>query len=129
MLTRRATLIALLVPLFASIAWCAEPASTPGPKQESESGITHSFVAFGETYFVNGDGKSHGSYPASRDGWVLPNGNLLIAISKNKELPGGAAAEITPDGKTVWQYKGTQSEVNTVQERRRRPVHAHRGRE
>ncbi len=93
----------------------AEPGA--GPKQESETGITHSIVAFGgETYIMGTDGKVQRSYPANtRDGWLLPNGNLLLALSKTKELPGGAAVEVTPDNKIIWEYKGTQSEVNTVQ--------------
>lgn len=75
--------------------------------------ITHSFLATGaETRIVGADGKVTWSYPrASRDGWVLPNGNILLALSGD----GGAVAEVTRDGKTVFEYRGTQSEVDTVQ--------------
>jgi hypothetical protein len=55
-------------------------------------------------------------YPrGSRDGWVLPSGNVLLALSKSSDYPGGAAIEVTRDGKIVLEVKGRQSEVNTVQ--------------
>ena len=55
-------------------------------------------------------------YPQGmRDGWVLPNGDVLLAVTKNKDYPGGAAVEVTRDGKVVFEFKGTQAEVNTVQ--------------
>ncbi|HSU68403.1 MAG TPA: PQQ-binding-like beta-propeller repeat protein [Tepidisphaeraceae bacterium] len=86
-------------------------------QQQSDSGIKHSFLALGgETYLLDDEGNPVWTYPANtRDGFVLLNGNLLLAVTKSKEFPGGAAIEMTRDGKTVWQYKGTQSEVNTVQ--------------
>jgi hypothetical protein len=79
--------------------------------------ITHSFLATGaETYIRSGDGKVLWRYPHStRDGWVLPSGNILLAVSKGDEYPGGAVVELTRDGKTVFQFKGTQAEVNTAQ--------------
>ena len=49
------------------------------------------------------------------DGWVLPDGNLLLTISKGKGFPGGGVVEITKEGKVVFEFKGTQSEVNTSQ--------------
>jgi hypothetical protein len=79
--------------------------------------IKHSFFAVGvETYILDDDGKVVWRYPqGTRDGWVLPNGNILLAVTKNKEYPGGAAVEVTRDGKIVFEFKGTQSEVNTVE--------------
>ncbi|HTL18309.1 MAG TPA: hypothetical protein VL793_13820 [Patescibacteria group bacterium] len=79
--------------------------------------ITHSFLATGgETYIRSGDGRILWRYPGStRDGWVLPNGNILLAVSKGQDYPGGAAVELTREGKKVFEFKGTQSEVNTVQ--------------
>ncbi|HVE42029.1 MAG TPA: hypothetical protein VNM14_19195 [Planctomycetota bacterium] len=86
-------------------------------QQESAEGITHSFlVAGGETYIVGGNDAVTWRYPKStRDGWVLPDGHVLLAVSKGKEYPGGAVVELDRDGKTCFEYKGTQSEVNTVQ--------------
>lgn len=77
--------------------------------------ITHGFlVTGGETYLQDGQGKVLWSYPkSSRDGWVLPNGNVLLALSKAND--GGSAVEVTRDGKIVFEFKGTQTEVNTVQ--------------
>jgi hypothetical protein len=79
--------------------------------------ITHAFLACGtETYILDGSGKVTWRYPrGSRDGWVLPNGNVLLALSKWNDYPRGAAVEVTRDGKIVLEVKGTQSEVNTVQ--------------
>jgi hypothetical protein len=77
--------------------------------------ITHSFLATGaETYIVSGNGKVEWTYPlGTRDGWVLPNGHLLLTISKCDQYPGGGVVEITRSGKILFEYKGTQSEVNT----------------
>ena len=70
------------------------------------------------------------SYPVNtREGWVLPDGNVLLAIGKGSRLPsgdvvaGGAAIEISrgSDGadssadRIVWRYDGTQAEVNSIQ--------------
>jgi outer membrane protein assembly factor BamB len=79
--------------------------------------IAHSFLACGnETYILDGTGKVVWKSPLpSRDGWVLANGNVLLAVTKNKDYPGGAAVEVTRDGKIEFEFKGTQSEVNTVQ--------------
>ena len=87
------------------------------PKQESPGGIRHCFLALGgETYIVDENGNVTWTYPkGTRDGWVVPSGNVLLAVNKDRDFPGGAAIEVTPDGKIVFQFKGTQSEVNTVQ--------------
>ena len=66
-------------------------------------------------------GRVEWSHPANtREGWVLPNGNVLLALSKGGPTPRGAAVEIargrdgTPD-EVVWRYDGTQEEVNSIQ--------------
>lgn len=88
----------------------------------SEPAVTHSVLICGvETRIVDGAGKETWRYPAiTRDGWVLPNGNVLLALGKanpksNKDYPGGGVIEVTREGKIVFEFKGTQSEVNTVQ--------------
>jgi len=69
----------------------------------------------GLTQIIDASGKVTWKYPAAtRDGYILPNGNLLLTLSKNKPYPGGAVVEVTRDQKVVWEYKGTQSEVNTA---------------
>ena len=69
----------------------------------------------GVTQIVDASGKVAWKYPAvTREGEVLPNGNLLLTLSKTKAYPGGAVVEVTRDQKIVWEYKGTQTEVNTA---------------
>lgn len=79
---------------------------------------THAFLATGSaTYIRDGGGRITWSDPhSSRDGWVLPDGRVLLAFSKSPEYPGGAVAEVSKDGKILFLVKGTQSEVNTVQD-------------
>jgi hypothetical protein len=79
--------------------------------------ITHGFLATGgQTYIRSADGKIAWQYPhGSRDGWVLPNGNVLLALSNSKKYPGGGAIEVSREGKVLFEFKGTQAEVNTVQ--------------
>jgi hypothetical protein len=86
------------------------PADEPGK-------ITHGLLAFGgETYILDGSGKLLWSYPGgSRDGWLLENGHILMAVNKGKDHPGGAVVEVDREGKTVFSFEGSQSEVNTVQ--------------
>ena len=88
-------------------------APPPAPAQP----IKHGFLATGgETFIVDEAGKQTWTYPhGSRDGWVLENGNVLLALSKSQKYSGGAAVEVDRDGKTVFEFKGTQAEVNTVQ--------------
>jgi hypothetical protein len=79
--------------------------------------IAHGFLATGgETYIMDGSGRVVWRYPhASRDGWVLPEGHVLLALNKDRAYPGGAAVEVDREGKVHFEFKGTQSEVNTVQ--------------
>jgi hypothetical protein len=110
-------LLTLSLLLSAAPAMARDASPAPGLRQESDSGITHGFLATGAaTYIADGDGRIVWTYPANtRDGWVLPDGNVLLAISRGGEFPGGGAVEVTRDGTVVFEYKGTQSEVNTVQ--------------
>ncbi|MFO0798233.1 MAG: hypothetical protein U0804_12215 [Gemmataceae bacterium] len=77
----------------------------------------HTFLATGaETFIADDTGKASWTYPhSSRDGWVLPNGNVLLALSKSTSYPGGAVVEVDRAGKVLFEFKGSQSEVNTVQ--------------
>lgn len=79
--------------------------------------VRHTFLATGgETFIADRAGKGTWSYPhSSRDGWVLESGNVLLALSRSKAYPGGAAVEVDRAGKVLFEFKGTQSEVNTVQ--------------
>jgi hypothetical protein len=73
--------------------------------------ITHSFLATGaETVIVDGAGHVTWRYPhGSRDGWVLSDGHVLLALTKNKEYPHGAAIAVTRAGNVVFEFKGSQS--------------------
>jgi len=88
-----------------------------GAAARSDEAVRHGFLATGgQTYLVGADGKTTWEFGEStRDGWVLENGNLLFALSKSAKYPGGGVREITREGKTVFDFKATQSEVNTVQ--------------
>jgi len=83
----------------------------------AQTAVTHSFLALGgQTRIVDGTGKTTWSYPhATRDGYMLPSGNLLLTLSKSKDYPGGGVVEITRDGQKLFEWKGTQAEVNTAQ--------------
>ncbi len=97
-------MMALILGLTATTVTAADP-------------FPHAFLATGgETFITNEAGKTVWTYPhATRDGWVLENGNVLLALSKSKTYPHGAVAEVDRQGKTIFQFLGTQSEVNTVQ--------------
>jgi hypothetical protein len=79
--------------------------------------ITHSFLACGQkTYIMQADGKPGWTYPAAtRDGYVLADGTVILTLSKSGRHPGGAVISIAPDGRETLIWKGTQSEVNSAQ--------------
>jgi len=83
--------------------------------------ITHSMlITGGKTYVIEDASGSTGNvtwrYPhATREGWVLPSSNVLLAVSKCGAFPKGGAVEITCDQTVVWSYHGTQDEVNSIQ--------------
>ena len=85
-----------------------------------DDAVTHSFLGVGKAnraVIVGEDGSIEWKVdlPAS-DGWVLPSGNVLLALYGTPEFPNGGAVEI--DRKTkeiVFAYKGQQKETSTVQ--------------
>jgi hypothetical protein len=84
--------------------------------QESKTGITHAFFATGaETVFVGNDSKITRHVPIpGREGWVLPDGRLLLDATKSGKYPSGAIVELDPSNKVLFEFKGTQSEVDNV---------------
>lgn len=82
--------------------------------------IRHSFLGVGKanrSVIVGEDGsvKWKVDLPAS-DGWVLPNGNVLLAVYPNPEFPNGGVVEIDRDTKEyVFTYQGQQKEISSVQ--------------
>ena len=111
---RRGVGIGCLALLMTVAVRAQEP---PLARQESATGIRHAVLATGaETFILDSEGRTVWTYPRStRDGWMLPNGNLLLDVSASQETPHGAIVEVDRAGKTLFEYKGTQSEVDCVQ--------------
>ncbi|MEX2213211.1 MAG: hypothetical protein WD768_03725 [Phycisphaeraceae bacterium] len=87
-------------------------------KQQSADGIKHSFlVTGGETYIVDENDEVIWKYPsATRDGWVLPSGNILLCVNRQKDFPGGGVIEVTRENKVVFSWKSSQNgETHSVQ--------------
>ena len=79
--------------------------------------VVHGFLATGShTYIMDGSGKQIWNYPhGTRDGYVLPNGNVILTLNKGQQYSGGAVIEVDRRTNTetlIW--KGTQSEVNSA---------------
>ena len=95
--------------------------ATTGLIAAEPAAITHSIlVTGGKTYVVEDANGSSGNvtwrYPhSSREGWMLPNGNVLLAVGRCGPFPKGGAVEVTRDQTVVWSYQGTQDEVNSIQ--------------
>ena len=74
--------------------------------------IRHSYLVMGgHTAIIDEDGKAAWEYAGgTRDGFVLPNGNLLLAFSDRVE-------EVTRDKKIVFSYQRSKenSEIGTTQ--------------
>ena len=100
---------------FLSALLLASPALGAG------DAVTHRFLAAGAaTRIVEADGRVSWSYGEStRDAQMLANGNLLLTLSKSEKRPHGAVVELKPEGTqgggVVFEFAGTQSEVNTAQ--------------
>lgn len=88
----------LLSLLLVSAALRAEDAK-PFGEQRSDSGIRHSFLLCGKyTVIIGEDGKiAWETRGGSRDGYVLPGGNVLVSQANR-------AREITRGGEEVWAY-------------------------
>jgi hypothetical protein len=105
------TVVIAVLPTFAL-------ADSPAGVQSSDTGIKHSFLVCGATTaIIDEDSKLASTFPYNtRDGYALPNGNLLLAVSKSKDFPGGGIIEVTREGKVLFAWKGTQAEVNSAQD-------------
>ena len=99
----------LLLPMIGLMVWTlvgqTQPlaADEPFGTQLSESGIRHSFLITGSmTAIIGEDSHIKWSVPVrSRDGFVLPNGNVLISTGKQ-------AIEYTPEKEVVFEYTLSQ---------------------
>ncbi len=84
--------------------------------QQSAHGVSHAFLATGsQTYIISQTDRVIWRYPRStRDGWMLPNGNLLLVLANGKNY-GGGVVEVTRGGRVMFEYRGQQQTVNTAQ--------------
>jgi hypothetical protein len=95
-------------------------ASAAGLTAADPAAITHSMlITGGKTYVIEGASGDTGNvtwrYPhPTREGWVLPNGNIVLAVSRCGPFPKGGAVEVARDQTVVWSYQGTQNEVNSI---------------
>ena len=81
--------------------------------------IKHSFLGLGKAnkaVIIGEDGKVEWKYDApASDGYVLENGNVLLALYPTKGFPGGGVIEVDrKTGEIVFEYKATQKEVSTA---------------
>ena len=90
------------------------------PLLAADAIVKHSFLGVGKAnraVIVDEEGAIAWKFdmPASA-GWVLPNGNVLLALYGTKAFPNGGVVEV--DRKTrkiVFEYKARQKETSTVQ--------------
>lgn len=97
-------------------SWLTAAGTLAGLPRLAAAAAKPAFLATGhETYIRNAAGKRIWEYPeGTRDGWVLGNGNILLAVNQ-RENYGGGVVEVTRSGEIVFRYDGAQTEVNTVQ--------------
>ena len=90
-----------------------------GSVVNAEDTIKHSFLGCGKAnraVIVGEDGKVQWKYdkPAS-DGWVLANGNVLLALYPTPGFPKGGVVEVDrATKKPVFEYQGQQKEISTA---------------
>ncbi|MBM3849990.1 MAG: hypothetical protein FJ396_07345 [Verrucomicrobia bacterium] len=102
------------IPFLSSTAWVLvlAAASTGLAEDKAASSIRHSYLVMGaKTAIIGEDGNAHWEYRGgTRDGFVLPNGNALLAWSDRVE-------EVTPAKQVVFSYTRNpeNSEIGTVQ--------------
>ena len=84
--------------------------------QQSAEDIRHAFLVTGrKTYIVSHKDVVIWRYERpTRDGWVLPNGQILLVLANGKNYGGGAVI-VDRMNRELFKYKGEQNEVNTAQ--------------
>ena len=102
--------------LFLGLAVCV---AVFGSVVHAEDAISHSFLGCGKAnraVIVGENGNIEWKYdkPAS-DGWVLANGNVLLALYPSPGFPKGGVVEVDrATNKAVFEYQGQQKEISTV---------------
>lgn len=85
----------------------------------AQTPVSHSFIGVGKAngvVIVNEQKEVTWKLdmPAS-DGWVLPNGNVLLALYGTERFPNGGIVEVDRESKEfVFEYQGQQKETSTV---------------
>ena len=95
---------------------------------EKKAAITHSFLGVGKAnrvVIVGEEGKVQWRFdmPAS-DGWVLPGGNVLLAVYPTREFPKGGVAEVDYARAMYWFARslgGDQAAAESFAERLAEP--------
>lgn len=91
----------------------------PAALSDAADPVSHSFLAVGKAngaVIVNERNEViwKTNLPAS-DGWVLPNGNVLLALYATDGFPNGGIVEMERESKEiVFRYRGQQKETSTV---------------
>lgn len=81
--------------------------------------IRHSFLGVGkanQVVMIGEDNSLQWRYeqPAS-DGWMLENGNVLLALYPSQDFPKGGVVEVVPKTNEVrFKYQGQQGEISTA---------------
>lgn len=107
------------VTLLALFAFVSFPAHVQ-PVCADDANVAHSFLGVGKAnkaVIVSENGTVEWTFdmPAS-DGWVLPNGHVLLALYGTKGFPNGGIVEVERETKKiVFEYKAQQKETSTVQ--------------
>lgn len=100
--------LARIVTLISVSVFCVVSTATADHHEQ----IKHSYLTMGgKTAIISEEGEVVWSYRGgSRDGFVLPNGNVLIAFAKSVE-------EVTRENKVVFSYKidPANNEIGTTQ--------------
>lgn len=118
MQTRRTTIRSAMKSVLNFAALLAVVSLLSGAARAEE--IRHSFLGLGKAnraVIVGEDNKVEWKFDApASDGWVLPNGNVLLALYPTKGFPGGGVVEVDRETKKiVFEYQGQQKEISTAQ--------------
>lgn len=104
--------------LLAGMVWACATVGTSA----AEPAVTHSFLGLGkanQVVIIGEDNSQQWHYPVpASDGWVLPTGNVLLAVYPTPDYPGGAVIEVDREtNDVVFSYQGQQSEISTAVKR------------
>jgi outer membrane protein assembly factor BamB len=114
--------LAIVATLPTPKASAQTPANSPAAAPANPTAIQtgdwrHSYASFGAfTGIISETGEVLWKYPlGTRDGWVQPNGDILLTLSKGRDYPGGGVVLVNRENAVLFEFRGTQSEVNTSQ--------------